>query len=358
MIPHKKYMEMAIKLAKKGKGCVSPNPLVGCILVKRGKIIGKGYHKEFGGDHAEIIAIKNAGKKAANSTMYVNLEPCSHWGKTPPCTERIVEAGIREVIIASSDPNPMVEGFKELKFRGIKAKIGILKDEARKLNEFYMKYMKSKKPFVILKVAMTLDGKVATNTGDSKYITGMDARKLVHELRSEVDAVMIGINTLLKDNPKLNPRLIKGKANDPFKIVVDSTLKIPPKCNLMKNPSKLIIATTSKASKAKINSLYQKGVNVIVCKTKDGKVNLKNLMKELGKKEITSIMIEGGPTLNSSIIKEKIADKLLIFTAPKLVGEGMGAIGDLGIKKINKAINLKRIRMKKIGKDILAEAYL
>ena len=356
MISHKKYIEIVLKIAEKGKGNVSPNPLVGCIIVKRGKIVGKGYHKKYGGDHAEVVAIKNAGKKAANATMYINLEPCSHWGKTPPCTEKIVEAGIREVIIGMYDPNPLVEGFRELKFRGIKTKICILEKKAKKLNEIYVKYMKTKRPFVILKLAMTMDGRIATRTGDSKYITGRDARRYVHQLRSEVDAVMVGINTVLKDNPKLTPRLVKGK--DPMKVVVDSELKMPLKCNLMKHPSKLIIATTSKASKKKINKFYQKGVNVVVLKCKKSLVDLKELMKELGKKELTSVMIEGGAELNSSAIKDKIANKLLVFTAPKLVGNGLSAMGNLGITKIDKAIRLKDIKMKKIGKDILVEAYL
>jgi len=356
MISHKKYMEIALKIAEKGEGNVSPNPLVGCIIVKRGKIVGKGYHKQYGGEHAEINAIKNAGKKVANATLYINLEPCSHWGKTPPCTEKIVEAGVREVIIGMYDPNPLVEGFKELKFRGIKTKIGILDKEAKKLNEFYVKYMRSKRPFVILKVAMTMDGKIATKTGNSKYITGKDARRHVHKLRSEVDAVMVGINTVLKDNPKLTPRLAQGR--DPMKVVIDTELKMPLKCNLMKHPSKLIIATTNKAPKKKINKFYQKGIDVIVLNVKKGLVDLKDLMKQLGKKEIASVMIEGGSQLNSSAIKERIADKLLIFTAPKLIGNGLGAVGNLGVTKIDKAVKLKNIEMKKVGKDILLEAYL
>ncbi|MBL7054992.1 bifunctional diaminohydroxyphosphoribosylaminopyrimidine deaminase/5-amino-6-(5-phosphoribosylamino)uracil reductase RibD [Candidatus Woesearchaeota archaeon] len=356
MISHKKYMELAIKIAEKGKGTVSPNPLVGCLIVKRGKIVGKGYHKQCGAEHAEVNAMKNAGKKTVNATMYVNLEPCSHWGKTPPCTEKIVEAGIREVIIGTYDPNPLVEGFKELKFRGIKTKINILEKEAKKLNEIYIKYMRSKKPFVILKLAMSMDGKIATRTGDSKYITGRDARRYVHKLRTEVDAVMIGINTVIKDNPKLNPRLVKG--NDPMKIVLDTELKMPMKCNLMQNPSKLIIATTNKAPKKKISKFNQKGIDVVVLKSKRGLVDLKELMKELGKKEITSVMIEGGSELNGSAIKDKIANKILIFTAPKLVGNGLGAIGNLGITKIDKAIKLKNTTMEKIGKDILIESYL
>ena len=356
MISHKKYMDLAIRLAEKGKGLTSPNPMVGCIIVKRGRIVGKGWHKKAGTEHAEILAIQDAGKKAINSTMYVNLEPCSHWGRTPPCTERIVEAGVREVIIGTEDPNPLVDGFKELKFRGLKTKIGILEKESKKLNEAYIKYMKTKKPFIIIKVAMSADGRIATKTGDSKYITSKEARAYVHHLRTEVDAVMVGLNTVLRDNPELTPRLVKGK--DSMKIVVDSTLKIPKNCNLMKNPAKLIVATTSKASKNMIKKLQQKGVTIIITKSKNGMVDLQDLVKQLGRHEIASIMIEGGSELNSTAIKAGVVDKIFIFTAPKIIGNGLGAIGNLGINKIDKAINLKNSVAKKIGNDILIEGYL
>ena len=356
MISHKKYMDLTIKLAERGRGLTSPNPMVGCIIVKRGRIVGKGFHKKAGTEHAEVLAMQDAGKKAINSTMYVNLEPCSHWGRTPPCTEKIVEAGVREVIIGMKDPNPLVNGFMELKFRGLKTKIGILEKDAKKLNEVFVKYIKTKRPFVILKVAMSADGRIATKTGDSKYITSKEARTFVHQLRAEVDAVMVGLNTVVRDNPELTPRLVAGK--DPMKIVVDSNLKMPKNSNLMKNPSKLIIATTDSAPKKQIEKLRQKGINVIVTKLKKGLVDLHDLMKQLGKHEIASIMIEGGSELNSSAIKEGIVDKILIFTAPKIIGNGLGAIGNLGIKKIEKAINLKNPVTRNIGKDILVEAYL
>jgi len=356
LISHKKFMDLAIKLAEKGRGLTSPNPMVGCIIVKRGRVVGKGFHKQAGTEHAEVLALNYAGKKAANSIMYVNLEPCSHWGRTPPCTEKIVDAGVREVIIGMKDPNPLVDGFKELKFRGLKTKIGILESESRKLNEVFIKYIKTKKPFVIVKVAMSLDGKIATKTGDSKYITSKEARAYVHKLRGEVDAVMVGLNTVLRDNPKLTPRLTKGK--DPIKIVVDSKLKIPKSCNLFKEPSKLIIATTNKASHNEIKKFEQKGVNVIIAKSKNGMVNLQDLMIQLGKREISSVMIEGGSELNSSAIRDGVVDKILIFAAPKIIGNGLGAIGNLGITKINKAIKLKNSITRKIGKDLLIEGYL
>ena len=356
MISHKKYMEIAIKLAEKGKGYVSPNPLVGCIIVKRGKIVGKGYHKKYGDAHAEVNAIKSAGKKANNATMYINLEPCSHWGKTPPCTESIVQAGIREVIVGMEDPNFLVDGYKELKFRGLKTKIGILKENAQKLNEVYIKYTKTKKPFVMLKLAMSLDGKIATSTGDSKYITSKQARTLVHQIRNDVDAVMVGINTVVRDNPILDSRLVKGK--NPIKIIVDSALKISEKAKVLKDPSKVIIATTKKAPKKKIDKLHQKGVTILVIKPKQGMVDLKELMKELGKSEVASVMIEGGAELSGSAIKEGIVHKISMFTAPKILGSGLGPIKNLGIKKVKKAIKLKNITTENIGKDLLVQGYL
>ena len=255
MISHKKYMAIALELAKKGRGYVSPNPLVGCVIVKRGRVVGKGWHKKYGEEHAEILALKDAGKKAKNAAMYVTLEPCSHWGKTSPCTEKIVDSGIREVIVAMEDPNPLVDGYKELKFRGLKTRIGILREEALKLNEAYVKYMKSKRPFVILKLAMSIDGKIATYTGDSKYITSTEARKHVHQIRNDVDAVMVGINTVNRDNPMLDSRLIKGK--NPIKVIVDSTLKISEKAKVLEDPSKAIIAATKNAPKNKIERLQQ-----------------------------------------------------------------------------------------------------
>ena len=356
MISHKKYLEMTLILAEKGRGFTSPNPMVGCIIVKRGKIIGRGFHKTSGQEHAEIIALNQAGKKARNATMYVNLEPCSHWGQTPPCTESIFEAGIREVVMCTYDPNPLVDGFKELKFRGIKAKIGILQNKAKKLNEAYMKYIKTKRPFTTLKVAMTLDGRIATSTGDSKYITGANSRKFVHQLRNESDAVLVGANTLKRDNPKLDSRMVNGR--NPIKIVVDSKLKAKIDGNIMDDPSKVIIATTDKASKKSIENLKKRGVNIIATKPNKGLVDMKSLMKTLGSMGIMNLLIEGGAEVNSSVIKEKLVDKMLIFSAPKIIGKGKGAIGELGITKIDNAINLKEYRTTKIGKDVLVEGYL
>ncbi len=356
MRSHKKYMELALKLAEKGKGKTSPNPMVGCIIVKRNAIVGRGCHKKAGEPHAEILALNEAGKKARNATLYVTLEPCSHWGKTPPCTERIIQEGISEVIIGSFDVNPLVSGGRELKLRGIKTKTAILEDECKQLNEVYYKYMKSRMPFVLVKAAISLDGKIATLTGDSKYITSTAARKYVHQLRSEYDAVMVGVNTVLRDNPLLNVRLIKGR--DPIRIVVDSQLKVSTRANIFKEPSNVIIATTKAAPKKKVDEIIQKGAKVLVLPTKKGRVDLDALMKELAKHEISSVMIEGGAELNGEAIKEEIVDKVMFFIAPRIIGKGKAVIGDLGIKNISKLIKLKKVHTQKIGKDILIEGYL
>jgi len=357
MISHRKYMELALKLAEKGKGNVSPNPLVGALIVKRGRVVGRGWHRKCGEAHAEVCALKEAGKKSRQSIMYVTLEPCSHWGRTPPCTEKIVEAGVREVVIGTKDPNPLVSGYSELKFRGVKTRIGILEEEAKKLNEPYMKWIKTKRPFVVVKAAMSLDGQIATRTGDSKYITGREARKFVHELRAEYDAVMIGSNTALKDNPQLTTRLVKGR--NPIKIVVDSMLKLPLSANIVKNePTRLIMVTSKKAPKAKIKKFQQKGAHILIVDTIKGKISLQELMKELGKREISSILIEGGAELNAEAIKTRIVDKVFFFISPRLIGGGLSALGDLGITKVDGSIKLKNLNYKQIGRDILLEGYL
>ena len=350
-------MKLALQLAAKAKGMTSPNPAVGAVIVKRNKIIGTGYHMKAGADHAEIIALQKAGTKAKDATLYVTLEPCSHWGKTPPCTDAILAAGVGEVVVGVKDPNRKVDGITILRQHGVKVKVGILEEECKKLNEEHTKFMRSNMPLVTLKAAISLDGKIATTTGSSRYITGNEARTFVHKQRTMIDAVMIGINTALKDDPFLNPRLAKGK--DPYKVVVDSKLKILPTLNLVKhNPEKLIIATTSKASKAKIKMLEEKGAKVLIIVSKKGRVDLKALMKTLAKQDITSIIIEGGATLNTEAIKEGIVDKVMFFINPSIIGSGISSLGDLGIKDVNKKIVLKDVSYRKLGKDIMVEGRL
>jgi len=349
-------MQLALSEAQKGQGLTSPNPCVGAVVAKGDRVIAKGYHSYWGGPHAEVQALKLAGQRAKGATLYVTLEPCSSWGKTPPCTDAIIRSGVREDVVAMEDPNPLVDGYKELKFRGLKTKIGILNETAENLNEFYNKYSKKKRPFVILKLATSLDGKIATSTGDSKYITSKDSRKHVHQIRNDVDAILVGINTITRDDPLLDSRLVKGK--NPIKVIVDSSLKISENAKVLKDPGKVIIATTSKAPKKKIDRLHQKGTTIIILKAKSGLVDLKELMKELGKAEISSVMIEGGAELAGNAIKEGVVDKVMMFSAPKLIGNGLAPIKNLNIKSVKKAINLKNITSMQIGNDFLVEGYI
>lgn len=349
------YMNLALQLAEKGRGTVSPNPMVGCVIVKGGRIVGKGYHRKAGGPHAEVFALRQAGKQAKGGVMYVTLEPCSHFGRTPPCTNAIISAGMREVVVAARDPSPRIRGIEGLRRAGIKVVAGVMEDKATRMNEAFMKYAKTKRPFVILKLAVTLDGSIATSTGSSGHITSKESRRMVHRLRTEVDAVMVGRNTVLKDDPLLTPRLAKGK--DPLKVVVDSGAEIPLSCSLMKNPRKLIVAATGKAKKEKIGALERKGATIIACPSLDGKVDLNHLMEELGRRDVASILLEGGAELAAAALKAGVVDKMMVFIAPKIAGTGIQAVGDLGIREMGKALVLKDIKIKRVADDVLVEGY-
>lgn len=356
------YMDLAIKLAKQGVGKVNPNPMVGAIIVKNNNIIGKGYHKEYGGKHAEINAIESAIESLDGSTMYVNLEPCSHFGKTPPCVEKIIENKISKVVIASVDPNPLVRGngVKKLLDAGIEVEVGVLDKENKELNEVFMKYIIHKKPFVVMKVAMSLDGKIATTTGESKWISCEESRKCVHKLRSEVMGILVGINTVIKDDPMLNCRLENGK--NPIRIIVDTTLKIPINSKIVSSANliRTIIVTTKKANINSINLLKENGVEILIVNAKDNLVDLEDMIIKLGELNIDSILIEGGSKLNFAAINENIVDKMQVYIAPILIG-GEGSktpIGGSGIRHLSEAFRLNKMDYKTIGSDILIEGYL
>ncbi|HAG51385.1 MAG: riboflavin biosynthesis protein RibD [Deltaproteobacteria bacterium GWC2_42_51] len=366
---NQKFMQAAIALAKKGIGKTSPNPAVGAVIVKNDRIIGKGYHKKAGLAHAEINAMRQAGVRARGADMYVTLEPCNRFGRTPPCADAIIKAGIKSVYVGMKDPNPLIRGagIRHLRNAGINVEDEILIKESADINRPYIKYITTKKPFVTLKLASTIDGRIATQAAESKWITGKEARKFAHKMRSNADAVMVGIGTILKDDPELTVRLIKGK--NPIKIVVDNRLRIPINAKVL-NPKKgdVIIATTKgrgQKSEArsqrnkKIKTLKAKGAEVLMLPSKMGEVDLIALMKELGKKEITSLIVEGGSRLAASAIKEGIVDKVAVFYAPKILGkEGLPMIGELAIKRLKDAIGLSELKCRKVGEDILVEGYL
>ncbi|MHC1719361.1 MAG: bifunctional diaminohydroxyphosphoribosylaminopyrimidine deaminase/5-amino-6-(5-phosphoribosylamino)uracil reductase RibD [Clostridiaceae bacterium] len=357
-------MKRALKLAEKGTGYTNPNPLVGAVIVKNGKIIGEGFHKLYGSDHAEVDAFKNATENVRGADMYVTLEPCSHYGKTPPCANAIVEKGIKRVFIGLEDPNPKVsgKGTKLLRDNGIEVVTGILEEEGRKLNEIFLKYITTGLPFCIMKTAMTLDGKIATAAGDSKWITGELSRKHVHKLRHRVAGIMAGIGTVIADNPLLTTRLGNGEGKDPVRIIIDSSARIPLDAKVLNLDSKAatIIAVTGKAGKEKIKALENMGAEVIITPTKDGGVDLNYLMKKLGELKIDSVLLEGGSKLNYSSLKCGIVDKVNVFIAPKIIGgdNAKTPVGGEGVRWMRDAILLKDMEFHRFGDDIMIEGYI
>lgn len=361
MILNERFMKIAIELAKKGIGNVNPNPLVGAIIVKDDKIIGQGYHEKYGQGHAEVNAFKSLTEDATGATMYVTLEPCSHYGKTPPCVDRIIENKISKVIIGMVDPNPLVagNGIEKLKKAGIEVEVGILEEECRKINEVFIKYITTKKPFVVMKTAMSLDGKIATKTGESKWITSEKSRLQVHILRNKFSGIMVGVNTIIKDNPELTCRMAEG--SNPIRIIVDSTLRIPLKSKVLENhDNKTIIATTKKVNTTKVQKLLKNNIEVLIINEKNGRVDLNDLMRKLGELNIDSILLEGGATLNYSALEEEVVDKVMVYMAPKMIGgeTAKTPVGGRGIDKLNNAFKLKNITTMNVGEDILVEGYI
>ncbi len=348
-------MQLALRLARKGEGKVSPNPLVGAVIVKDGKIVGSGYHKRFGGPHAEINALKEAGGKAKGGTLYVNLEPHSFLGKTPPCTEAIIEAGIKKVLCSIIDPNPQVngKGVKKLKSSGIQVEVGLLNQEAKRLNEVYLKYITTRIPFVILKVAQTLDGKIATLNGNSKWITSETSREFVHKLRSSVDAVLVGSKTVIRDNPELTIHKIKGE--NPKRIILTTSGQLPPDSRILKNnkDNKTIVVTSKVTSRLKSYpaEIWE------VKRDRDGGIELKEFLRKASQEGIVSILVEGGKEIFTSFIRNKLVDKVYYFLAPKILGKGLETFGDLGINRIKDSLDLKDVELKRFSDDLLLIGY-
>jgi diaminohydroxyphosphoribosylaminopyrimidine deaminase / 5-amino-6-(5-phosphoribosylamino)uracil reductase len=355
------WMRRVFRLAEKGRGRTSPNPMVGAILVKDGKMAGEGYHAKAGEAHAEVIALQQAREEARGAVLYLNLEPCMHYGKTPPCAPQVIESGVKRVVIGMEDPNPLIKGkgIEMLRRAGLDVEVGILEKECQRLNEAFCKYILKKEPFVILKVAATLDGKLATRNGDSKWISGEASRRFVHKLRDQVDGVLVGIGTILKDDPQLTARIKGGK--NPYRIVLDSRLKIPEEAKVIgTSPSKAIIATTEFAPKDKIEKLEKRGVRVLILDSQEGKINLKSCLFKLGEIGMTSLLVEGGSQINGSFLDEGLIDKLLLFLSPKLIGDhqALGIFGGRGVSSLEEAVALKEMKTRRVGEDILLEGYL
>jgi len=359
-----KYMKLALDLAKKGTRAVRTNPKVGAVVVKNNKIIGRGFHKYFGGPHAEVYALRQAGARAKGASLYISLEPCSHWGKTPPCSDAIIQSGIKQVIIGAKDPNPVNKGrgLKMFKKAGIKIKTGVLEKQAQQLNEVFMKYIKTGRPYVIIKAAQTIDGKIATKTGDSRWITEKKARQFSHKLRADVDAIMVGVETILKDDPLLTVRYPEKPKRQPVKVILDSSLRISPDAKIFSksSPGKVVLATTRKASKEKIKMLLSKKIQIMQANIKDGRVDVDDVLIELGHMGISSVLVEGGGNIIASLLREKLADKAYFFIAPKIIGgkDAVTSVEGSGIAKIKDAIKLRNASVKNIGEDVLIEGYL
>jgi diaminohydroxyphosphoribosylaminopyrimidine deaminase/5-amino-6-(5-phosphoribosylamino)uracil reductase len=358
------FMKRAITLARKGTGWVNPNPLVGAVLVNNGVAIGEGWHAYFGGPHAEVMAIRKAEEKfpdlIAGSTLYVTLEPCNHEGKTPPCTDLIIEKKIGRVVVGIEDPNRKVagNGIEMLRSNKILIESGICESEIHALNRIFLKYTTTGMPYVLLKSAMTLDGKIATVTNASQWITGEHSRKKVHLLRHEMSAVMVGVGTILADNPQLNIRL-KEEFRSPLKVIADSSLRIPLDAKVISHdPQLTLVATTSLAAPDKVKQLERLGVQVMVCPEKNGKVDIKYLFNAAGTMGIDSILLEGGSTLAFSAIKDGLVDKILTFVAPKLLGGASAPtpLGGEGLRFMEDAVALKNMKVSRSGEDVMIEA--
>lgn len=354
-------MERALELATMGIGKVNPNPLVGAVIVKDGEIIGEGYHECYGEAHAERNAVKNAVKSVEESTIYVTLEPCAHYGKTPPCVDLIIEKKFKKVVIGMLDPNELVAGksIEKLKNHGIEVVVGVKEEECKKMNEIFIRYITSKIPFVVLKSGISLDGKIATYSGNSKWITSKESREDAQNLRNRLNSIMVGVNTIITDDPELTCRINNEKKL--IRIVVDTKLRIPLDSKVIKNNDKqTIVATTISSDEEKKKTLRDLGVKVIEVSEKNNKVNLKELVKKLGQEGIDSILVEGGGTLNFSALEEKIVDKVIFYIAPKILGgeNSKSCIAGLGFSELNDAVNLKDISYRKVSEDLVVEGYI
>ncbi|SHH19329.1 diaminohydroxyphosphoribosylaminopyrimidine deaminase [Thermosyntropha lipolytica DSM 11003] len=356
------YMQRALNLAAKALGRTSPNPVVGAVIVKEGQIVGEGYHKKAGTPHAEIHALKQAGEKAKGATMYVTLEPCSHYGRTPPCAYALIEAGIKKVVMATLDPNPKVagRGKKILEEAGVETVVGVLEEEAKRINEVFFKHITTGLPFVSLKYAMTMDGKIATLAGDSRWISGEESRSYVHKLRNIYDGIMVGINTVLKDDPMLNCRLDTEEKRDPVRIIIDGTLMLPLDSNIVKtaHQQRTIVITALSAEEEKCRELEKNNIEILKVAGEPDHLDLVEAFKMLLMEDICSILVEGGARLNASLLEHRLVDKVYCFLAPKITGgTGITPVEGKGVDFMKDAYTLKIAEYRRLDEDILVVAY-
>jgi diaminohydroxyphosphoribosylaminopyrimidine deaminase / 5-amino-6-(5-phosphoribosylamino)uracil reductase len=358
MVNDELYMRQALKLARGGLGKSSPNPMVGAVIVKGSRVIARGYHHAYGLPHAEVDALKRAKGSVAGATLYVTLEPCRHFGKTPPCTDAIIKSKIARVVIGMLDPDPRMQGesVKLLKKHRIKTTVGVLESDCRALNEKYIKQRTTGIPFVTLKWAQTLDGRIATAKGSSRWIASPESQKLAHQLRAVNDSILVGVGTVIKDNPELTTRLVKGR--NPLRVVLDSALRIPLAAKVLQNQdkAKTLVVATSRANKQRLAALQKMSVEVlIVPPDKHGRVDLAALLKALGERDITSLLVEGGGEVITSFLRLNLVDRFVVIIAPKILGKGTDAVRDLNITDLAKAYSLTFDKVSKTGVDIVLE---
>ena len=355
-------MQEALELARRGKGRVEPNPMVGCVLVNGGRVVGRGWHQRFGGNHAEVEALNDAGAEAAGADVYVTLEPCAHWGKTPPCTDALIRAKVRRVFAAMEDPFARTRGVGPGKLRdaGIEIQFGLMQDDARELNAPYLKLITKNQSYVIAKWAMSLDGKISTRTGDSRWISGEDARLLVHQMRNEADAIMVGVGTILKDDPELTCRIPGGR--NPERIIVDSTARTPPDSKIVRGARDVptLVAVTSAAHADRTKALQNAGCTLLTIPSHGGRVSIRVLLAETARLRLTNVLVEGGGRLLASLFEGRLVDEVRIFVAPIIIGGEAAAtpVAGLGIEKIAQALRLRKMTAREVGDDVLIEGRL
>jgi diaminohydroxyphosphoribosylaminopyrimidine deaminase/5-amino-6-(5-phosphoribosylamino)uracil reductase len=358
------YMKLALSLAARGAGWVSPNPMVGAVVVKGGQVVGRGYHRRAGLPHAEVEALAAAGEAARGADLYVTLEPCNHQGRTPPCTQAILAAGVRRVIIAARDPNPQVTGggAEFLAARGVEVHEGLLAPEAQHLNEAWLHYVNTGRPWVVAKAACSLDGKIATVGGESQWLTGEAARALGHRLRHRLDAIVVGIGTVLADNPQLTTRRPRGPAKDPIRVVLDSRLRLPLPSRLLHldSAAPTWVATTSQAPPEAIRALEAKGAQVLVLPADAGRVSLPALLAELGTRQVQSLLVEGGAETLGTFFDQRLVNQFYFFYAPKILGgqKAPGMVGGHGIVHLGQAHIARDLTIRRVGVDLLVSGYL
>jgi len=358
------FMKMALKLAAKGSGLVSPNPMVGAVVVREGEVVGRGWHRRYGEPHAEVMALRAAGDLARGATLYVTLEPCNHHGQTPPCTDAILSAGVARVVTATPDPNRKVSGGGAafLETQGLQVEMGLLEAAARRMNEAWFTWVETDRPFVIAKAACSLDGKIATRTGDSQWLTGPAARAVGHRLRHECDAIVVGVGTVLADDPQLTTRLPRRRTKDPIRIVLDSRLRLPLTARLLQlnSPAPTWIATTSAAPPKKIKELEALGATVLVMSADMGRVDLESLMGELGCRQVQSLLVEGGAEVLGTFFDQNLVDKFYFFYAPKFLGsqKALGVLGGTGVDRLAKAHQARDLTLRRLSPDLLVSGYI